>query len=164
MKMQKIFFSFLITGSLSFVSPLYAIKREIKKRPSFKQVTTTFAPLHRLPSVFSDILSTINCGQTVETLLLDEEIKLKEKSKTVGAKKLTKEEMIIVNNWSKVKVGPYVGFIQNDLLKSKGTAGTEECLQDEYQMLFQWMELDVSEMYYWGRLHDIVFKGNSADY
>jgi hypothetical protein len=106
-------------------------------------VRVDFAHLHRYPLVASDSLTTLTCGQKV---------------KPVPAKK-TGEKKVFQELWLEVKIGPLAGHMQKDHL----SAGKPECWQDQYPKLFQFLELSITDIFYWGRLFDLKGSGFSKE-
>ena len=103
--------------------------------PTFGQKTNGrkyFKPflghLHKNPSKDSTSLTTIQCSHSVKVV----------------------EEKDVVKGWVKVSVGEDKGYIQEVHLSSK----RPDCLQGKYPKFYNKLELDITEMYFWGRLYD----------
>jgi hypothetical protein len=62
-----------------------------------------------------------------------------------------------INNWSYVQVGDDKGYIQDEFLGEK----RPKCFQQKYPKYYLGLELDITEMYFWGRLNDQYLKGRS---
>lgn len=62
-----------------------------------------------------------------------------------------------IENWSYVQVGDDKGFIQSELLGEK----RPKCFQQKYPKYYLGLELDITEMYFWGRLYDQYLQGQS---
>ena len=89
-----------------------------------------FAHIHENPSKTSASLTTLPCGYPV---------------KIYSKKGLDKDA-----DWKFVKAGDDFGFIHLDHLSSK----RPKCFQGKYPKFFTGVELDLSELYYWGKLYD----------
>ncbi len=81
--------------------------------------------LHESPQKESPGLSTLACGHPVEVLQEGQ-------------------------GWSKVKASGMIGHIESRFLISK----RPNCFQAKYSQFFQGLNLDLSNLYYWGRLSD----------
>ena len=86
--------------------------------------------VHKNPSTYSASLTTIQCGHALK-LIEDSEI-----STPLG--------------WFYVKAGEDRGFIKEDFLSSK----RPKCFQARYPKFFNALNLDLTDMHYWGRLYD----------
>lgn len=86
--------------------------------------------VHQSPDKNSASMTTIQCSHPVKVI---------ESSKVV-----------INNSWSYVEVADYRGFIRKDFLAEK----RPDCFQGRYPHFFDGLNLDLSELYYWGRLYD----------
>lgn len=86
--------------------------------------------VHKNPSKVSSSLTTIQCAYSVK-VLEDTEIRTPK-------------------GWLYVKVGDDKGFIASSSLSSK----RPKCFQEKYPKFYLNLNLDLSEMYYWGRLTD----------
>ena len=84
--------------------------------------------VHKNPSKDSTSLTTLQCSHSVKII----------------------EEKNSVEGWTKVVVGEDKGYIQTDFLLDK----RPDCLQSEYPKFYHALELDITEMYHWGRLYD----------
>ncbi len=93
-----------------------------------------FIPLlghvHQSPARTSPSLTTIQCGHPLKVI---------EDSKVV-----------IGEDWAYVAVADWKGFVWKKHLK----ASRPDCFQARYPKFFDALSLDLSELYYWGRLHD----------
>lgn len=96
-----------------------------------------YGHVHQNASKYSTPLTTIECGHPVKVY----EIRGRQ-----GDKK-----------WSRVKVANYKGYVLGEFLSSKKM----KCFQDRYPKFINKFPLDVSEMYYWGRLNDQYVRGKS---
>lgn len=89
-----------------------------------------FGNVHQNPLKTSNVLTTLSCGQPIQI------IKVLDNS--------------VPNDWEKVKVGPYIGFIKKDFLLDK----RPKCFQDSYSKFFDKFNFDIAELYYWAKLYD----------
>ncbi|MFY7991818.1 MAG: hypothetical protein ACOVP4_00880 [Bacteriovoracaceae bacterium] len=100
-----------------------------------------FSPIlghvHQSPKELSSSLTTIQCGHPIKVI---ESTKVK-----------------VSPEWSYVQVADFKGFI----LKSYLVASRPECFQGRYPKFFDGLNLDLSELYYWGRLYDNYLQGQS---
>jgi hypothetical protein len=117
-----------------------APKKEILRVAYFNPI---FGHVHRNPSRYSSSLTTISCGHPIKVLKL---VPAKGRPVTVFNKV-----------WHFVKVGPYEGYIDGKYLNEK----KPNCFQDRYPKYFDALELDLTELYYWGRLYDQYVFGKS---
>jgi hypothetical protein len=99
--------------------------------------TPIFGHVHQASSKTSGSLTTIQCSHPVKII---------ESSKVSVAKE-----------WAYVHVAEHRGFILREYLSSK----RPECLQGKYPKFFDALNLDLSELYYWGRLYDHYYQGES---
>ncbi len=60
-----------------------------------------------------------------------------------------------IPGWQYVQVGEDKGFVQEEYLSEK----RPECLQAKYPKFYLEMGLDISDMYYWGKLNDHYIHG-----
>ncbi len=86
--------------------------------------------VHQSPARTSPSLTTIQCGHPLKVI---------EDSKVV-----------VGDEWAYVSVADWKGFVWKKHLSSKRT----DCFQGQYPKFFDALNLDLSELYYWGRLHD----------
>ncbi|MDP7320273.1 MAG: SH3 domain-containing protein [Bacteriovoracaceae bacterium] len=91
--------------------------------------------VHKNPSKDSSSLTVLQCSHSVKIL----------KSKSN------------VPNWTYVEVGEDKGYIQTRFLSNK----RPKCLQEKYPKFYLGLDLDITEMYFWGRLYDQYFQGRS---
>lgn len=136
-----------VLAVLFFVSFLLPIKTTLAKTKKEMINLSYFRPIfghvHRNPSKYSSSLTTISCGHPIKVYKLTPK---KGRSVTIFNKV-----------WRYVKVGPYEGYIDKKyLVKSK-----PNCFQDRYPKFFDSLELDLTELYYWGRLYDQYVFGKS---
>ncbi len=91
--------------------------------------------VHKNPSKDSTSLTVVQCSHSVKVL----EIKNK------------------IEDWTYVQVGDDKGYIQTKFLDAK----RPECFQAKYPKFYLEMGLDITEMYFWGRLYDQYAQGKS---
>ncbi|WP_412473730.1 hypothetical protein [Halobacteriovorax sp. YZS-1-1] len=97
-------------------------------------VNTVYSQLHQNPSKFSRVLSTFECGQPFYV------------------------KSAPLSNFYNVEYSNYQGFMSVDVLsKTK----PQECWQDLYRRFFDNIEIGVTEIHYWGRLQDLLRRGES---
>ena len=86
--------------------------------------------VHKNPSKASSSLTTIQCAYSVKVI---EDLEVRSPK-----------------GWLYVKVGDDRGFIMSSSLSEKRPT----CFQEKYPKFYLNLNLDLSEMYYWGRLTD----------
>jgi hypothetical protein len=59
--------------------------------------------------------------------------------------------------WAYVEVADHRGFILKEYLSEK----RPDCLQGRYPKFYDAMNLDLAELYYWGRLYDHYVQGHT---
>jgi len=102
-----------------------------------------FGHIHLHPANNSETLTTVACGHP---------IKVFKKAPAIEGKKI-----FMGADWNYVKVGIHLGFIKKDILVTQ----RPKCFQDEYPKFFDSFDLNISELYYWGRLYDHYIRGRS---
>lgn len=102
-----------------------------------------FSHIHQNPSRYSQSMSTVACGHPLKVMKL--------------IQKDGSEQVTFSKEWSLVGTGPYEGYIQSKYISDKRPS----CFQDRYPKFFQELELELTEMYYWGRLYDHYDLGHS---
>ncbi len=60
-------------------------------------------------------------------------------------------------NWAYVEVADHRGFILKEYLSEK----RPDCFQGRYPKFYDSLNLDLAELYYWGRLYDQYIQGNT---
>lgn len=95
-----------------------------------------FGHIHQNPSTYSTSLATIECGHPV---------------------RIFDKEHSSVRDWYFVQVASYKGYIRKEYLDIK----KPECFQSRFPKFFDGLELDLTEMYFWGRLYDQYVMGRS---
>lgn len=98
-----------------------------------KYMNTPWGHVHQNSSRYSASLTTVSCGHPLKVVELNNK------------------------GWTKVIAGPYTGFVQDINLGSK----KPECLQDKYPRFFDDLKLEITQMYYWGKLYDQYVEGKS---
>ena len=91
-----------------------------------------YAHLHQNPIIYSHSLTTLGCGHPVKLL---ERKKLKA-------------------GWVYAQVGANKGYLRSSQLVNKKPS----CFKLKYPKFYRQLDLDLSEMYYWGKLHDQFIK------
>jgi hypothetical protein len=122
---------------LIFVLNLHcnAAKKESVLMVSYVQ--NKFAIIHENPSVSSAALTTVTCAFPLKVL----------------EDKLVRD----TGTWLKVKAGDFTGFI----LQSHTALNRPDCFQARYPHFFKSLDLDLNELYYWGKLFDQLIEGRS---
>lgn len=96
-----------------------------------------FGHLHQSSTRTSSSLTTIQCSHPVKVI---------ESSK-----------VNVSSEWAYVQVADYKGFILKQYLSEK----RPDCFQGKYPKFFDALSLDLSELYYWGRLYDHYVQGET---
>lgn len=99
--------------------------------------TEMFGQVHQTAVKTSGSLTTIQCSHPVKVI---------ESSKVSVSK-----------DWAYVQVADYKGFIAKEFLSQK----KPECFQGKYPKFFDALNLDLAELYYWGRLNDQYIQGET---
>lgn len=99
----------------------------------------TYGHIHQSSSRYSSVLTNVSCGHPVRVHRLGN-------TDTFGS------------GWKLVSTGPYEGYVEQSFLSDKKVP----CLQDKYPKFFEALNLDISDMYYWGRLQDQLARGESG--
>ncbi len=89
----------------------------------------TFGHIHLKPYANSSSVTGVSCG---EKLKIDSSLKALEQ------------------DWHPVSFGAKKGFVY----KGHVSSNEPNCLQAEYPIFFQALELDLTEIFLWGRLND----------
>lgn len=97
-----------------------------------KYLNTPWGHVHQNPSRYSTSLTTLSCGHPIKVLSTGSE-------------------------WQKVQAGPYTGHIRSEQMSDKKPV----CMQDKYPRFFDDLKLEITEMYYWGKLYDHYIEGKS---
>lgn len=93
--------------------------------------------VHKNPSASSSSMTTIQCAHPVK-IIVDPEVQTPE-------------------GWFYVKVGEDRGFINQKFLSKK----RPRCFQEKYPKFFINLNLNLTDMYFWGRLYDQYDMGES---
>lgn len=133
-------YSIALLCSILISIPTFASKKKYVGLLYYKNM---FGHIHQNTSNYSTSLSTLSCGHPV---------KIYKKQYKSGH-----TQIIFNETWNMVKVGPYEGYIQTDFLSKTKV----KCFQDKYPKFFDEMKLEISDMYYWGRLYDQFVTGSS---
>ena len=96
-----------------------------------------FGHVHQSSVRTSASLTTIQCAHPVKVI---------ESSK-----------VSVSREWSYVQVADYRGFILKQYLSKK----KPDCIQGKYPKFFDKLNLDLSELHYWGRLYDQYVQGET---
>ena len=131
MKFMRTFITLIF---LLFSSSSYATKKSIVRIAFFKEI---FGHIHENPSRYSSSITTISCGHPIKIY------------KVTDSGGRTSE--VFNKKYYFVKVGPYDGYILKKLLSSK----RPHCFQDKFPRFFDQFEMDITQMYNWGRLYDL---------
>ncbi len=131
----------LSSSAMSAEDKLPQFKKKILQVAYYKN---TFGHIHKNPSRYSQSLSTIECGHPVKIYALETE-----KGKPL--------QELFEERFRYVEVGPYQGYIDQTYLAPKKVS----CLQDKYPKFFEHLDLNLSEMYHWGKLYDHYAYGKS---
>ena len=126
----------VFSGLLLFsqYSDARTVKKSVVRIAFLKKM---FGHVHQNPSRYSTAVTTISCGHPVKIYKVTE-------SSGHSSETFNK-------NFKFIKVGPYDGYILKNLL----TSSRPKCFQDKYPRFFDHFEMDISEMYNWGRLNDL---------
>ena len=100
-------------------------------------MTPMFGHVHQSSVRTSASLTTIQCAHPVKVI---------ESSK-----------VSVSPEWAYVQVAEYRGFIMKQFLSEK----KPECFQGKYPKFFDSFNMDLSELYYWGRLYDHYVQGET---
>lgn len=100
-----------------------------------KYFQKSFGHLHKSASSESNSLTIIQCSHSVKILKMKNEI----------------------TGWVYAQVGDDSGYIQDKFLSEKRPS----CFQARYPKFYSKMNLDITDMYYWGRLYDQYREGRS---
>lgn len=65
-------------------------------------------------------------------------------------KVIESSKVVVSPEWAYVEVADYRGFIRKEFLAQS----RPDCFQGRYPNFFDGLNLDLSELYYWGRLYD----------
>lgn len=129
---SKLIRIFTIVFTLLF-SVVGSGKVQPKKLIGIFYLKSPFAHVHSAPNRYSQTLTTLSCGHPV---------------KVYADTKLTAE-------WHNIKVANYSGFLRRVQLSSEKV----KCWQDRYSRFFSGMKLEISDIYYWGKLYDQFLTG-----
>ncbi|MBF0205542.1 MAG: hypothetical protein HQK53_01500 [Oligoflexia bacterium] len=103
-------------------------------------ITKTFSNLHQHPSPYATSVHTLACGQSVKLYT------------TNGAQKESLPE-----EWVFAEGENTFGYLQKKML----SAEKPDCFQNKYPKFFDGLNLNITEIYYWGKLHDQYIAGKT---
>ncbi len=128
---RSVIFIFLILKTLN----CQAAKKETAITITY--VKNKFAIIHENPSVSSVALTTVTCSFPLKVL----------------------EDRLIRDsgNWLKVKAGEFTGYV----LEKHTELNRPDCFQARYPHFFKSLDLDLNELYYWGKIYDQFIDGRS---
>jgi len=72
-------------------------------------------------------------------------------------KVLESTKVSVSGEWAYVQVADYRGFVMKQFLSEK----KPDCFQGKYPKFFDTLNMDLSELYYWGRLYDHYVQGET---
>ena len=98
---------------------------------------TFMGHVHRNPTKLSSSLTTLQCAHALKVLEDD--------------------AVSVPSGWVYVQAGDDKGFIESSQL----SATRPECFQQRYPRFYTTLNLDLTDMYYWGRLFDHFSSGKS---
>lgn len=127
------FLLLLLTSILSFADSTSTDEKVI----GVFYMKPLFGHVHQSSVRTSASLTTIQCAHPVKVI---------ESSK-----------VSVSREWSYVQVADYRGFILKQYLSEK----KPDCIQGKYPKFFDKLNLDLSELYYWGRLYDQYVQGET---
>lgn len=127
------FLIFLLTSLLSFAETTSTDEKVV----GVFYMTPLFGHVHQSSVRTSASLTTIQCAHPVKVI---------ESSK-----------VSISKEWAYVEVADYRGFVMKQYLSEK----RPDCIQGKYPKFFDALNMDLSELYYWGRLYDHYIQGET---
>jgi hypothetical protein len=127
------FLIFLLTSLLSFAETTSTDEKIV----GVFYMTPLFGHVHQSSVRTSASLTTIQCAHPVKVI---------ESSKVSVSKE-----------WAYVEVADYRGFVMRQYLSEK----RPDCIQGKYPKFFDALNMDLSELYYWGRLYDHYIQGET---
>lgn len=123
----------LLTSLLSFADTTSTDEKIV----GIFYMTPMFGHVHQSSVRTSASLTTIQCAHPVKVI---------ESSK-----------VSVSAEWAYVQVASYRGFILKQYLSEK----KPDCLQGKYPKFFDALDMDLAELYYWGRLYDHYVHGET---
>jgi hypothetical protein len=127
------FLIYLLTSLLSFAETTSTDEKVV----GVFYMTPLFGHVHQSSVRTSASLTTIQCAHPVKVI---------ESSKVSVSKE-----------WAYVEVADYRGFVMKQYLSEK----RPDCIQGKYPKFFDALNMDLSELYYWGRLYDHYIQGET---
>lgn len=118
----------------SIASSAEKYSRKVVRIVFFKEI---FGHIHQNPSKYSTAITTISCGHPLKVYKVTD-------SSGRSTEVFNKSYMFI-------KAGPYDGYIKKSLV----TSSRPKCFQDKYPRFFDQFEMDISELFNWGKLYDL---------
>ncbi|MAE58114.1 MAG: hypothetical protein CME69_04495 [Halobacteriovorax sp.] len=97
----------------------------------FLYATKPYVQMHQNKSRYSRVISNFECNQPF---------------------KMIKDH----GEFFEVSYAAYKGFILRELVSS---SKAKDCPQDKYSKFFEYLQLDISDMHYWGRVQDLYIYG-----
>lgn len=85
--------------------------------------------IHKNASKYSSSLTTISCGFPL---------------------KVSEAKQILPTAWKYVKGGNHFGYVRDEYVSKKPV----ECFQEKYKKFYNMVNLNLNQLYYWGRLYD----------
>ncbi len=140
--LKKVLFLYLLLFC-SFEIEAVVNKKMSKKLIGIYYYKNILGQIHLNPSKYSTSLTTIACGHPVKVY-------------QISISK-NKKQILFAEKYNYAKVGPYEGYILRSFLSKKRVL----CFQDKYSRLYESFKLDISEMYYLGKLYDQYVHGKS---
>jgi hypothetical protein len=122
--------------SFCFLLIIFSLNTFSKEKIIGRQYFTPFlGHLHKNADNDSESLTIVQCSHSVKLL----------------------DKKNVMLGWSYVMVGEDKGYMRKDFLSEK----RPNCFQQKYQKFYNSSELDITEMYFWGRLSDHYLSGQS---
>lgn len=91
-----------------------------------------FGHVHQTPNQFAGSLTTLSCGHPV---------------------KIYQSPDKSHDNWELIQAAGFEGYILKDFLSQT----RPDCFQQKYSNFFNSVDLDLTDLYFWGRLYDQYF-------
>ncbi len=136
MKRFRIIFALSSYLLLSLISAASTVATD-EKVVGVQYFLPIFGHVHQSSMMTSTSLTTIQCAHPVKVI---------ESSKVSAGPE-----------WAYVQVADHKGFILKEFLSQK----RPDCFQGKYSGFFDALNLDLSELYYWGRLYDQYIQGET---
>lgn len=117
-----------------FMTTMVVAKEQVVGRLYFNQF---MGQLHKNPSISSSSLTSVQCGYSVKVI--------------------EDKDIIKPDAWAYVQVGSDKGFIQQKFLSQK----RQPCFQGKYPKFVNGLNLNLTDLFFWGRLYDQYLMGES---